>query len=199
MQHIVLAINGLRERPQTFEWATSHSLLLALLRHQIPFLTYCFYSHPASPAAEDYLAQVQAQLTEQLGQQADWLAQNQISWAVPGQESKQAPPLLTLSYLFQHNGRAQLLQAGQKLLRFKTAASQLTPAEVLSALENPHLPLPDLVIYTKNEKRLGHVLSWQTAYSEYLFIESSGLTFSAPQLEHCLQLYQQRQRRFGSG
>jgi undecaprenyl diphosphate synthase len=58
-------------------------------------------------------------------------------------------------------------------------------------------PNPDLIIRTSGEMRLSGFMTWQSAYSEYLFSPLFFPDFGPEALEKALTEYGERQRRFG--
>jgi undecaprenyl diphosphate synthase len=59
------------------------------------------------------------------------------------------------------------------------------------------MPDPDLVIRTSGEKRLSNFLLWQTAYAEFVFLDTLWPDFGELQLSEAIRQYQARDRRFG--
>lgn len=60
-----------------------------------------------------------------------------------------------------------------------------------------HIPDPDLVIRTSGEKRLSNFLLWQSAYSEFVFVDTLWPDFTVEEFEKAIAEYQSRDRRFG--
>ena len=56
---------------------------------------------------------------------------------------------------------------------------------------------PDLIIRTSGEKRLSNFLLWQSAYSEFVFVDEMWPDFNSKQLEKAILEFQSRDRRFG--
>ncbi|WP_455283833.1 undecaprenyl diphosphate synthase family protein, partial [[Eubacterium] cellulosolvens] len=66
-------------------------------------------------------------------------------------------------------------------------------------LYTAHLPnpYPDLVIRTSGEERLSGFLLWQSAYSEFCFLDVYWPEFRRIDLLRAVRTYQKRKRRFG--
>ena len=90
-----------------------------------------------------------------------------------------------------------------------TAASMFRPPgtatpEVFSELLNrainsvPSAPDVDLLIRTSGEQRLSDFLLWECAYAELVFTPCHWPDFGREPLEEALQLFHQRERRFGA-
>ncbi len=56
---------------------------------------------------------------------------------------------------------------------------------------------PDLIIRTGGEKRSSNFLAFQSAYSEYMFIEKMWPEFEKEDFSACITEYSNRKRRFG--
>ena len=64
-------------------------------------------------------------------------------------------------------------------------------------LDTHVLPDPDLVIRTSGEARISNFLLWQSAYSEYEFIDTLWPDFTSEVFAKVVASYSQRSRRFG--
>lgn len=58
-------------------------------------------------------------------------------------------------------------------------------------------PPIDLIIRTSNEQRISNFFLWQAAYSEFVFLEEYWPDFNADIFMRAIELFNQRQRRFG--
>ncbi len=103
---------------------------------------------------------------------------------------------LTLNLAFNYTGRSDIVDAVQRLLDSPRPVG--LDEEVFSRyLDTDGMPDVDLVIRTAGEIRLSNFLLWQTAYSEYYFTDVLWPDFNERELEKALQVYSERQRRFG--
>ncbi len=59
------------------------------------------------------------------------------------------------------------------------------------------MPDPDLLIRTSGELRLSNFLLWQSAYTEFVFLDAYWPDFGRDLLEQALSTYASRNRRFG--
>ncbi|MGO4705182.1 isoprenyl transferase [Microvirga sp. 2MCAF38] len=108
---------------------------------------------------------------------------------------------LTLVIAFNYGGRQEIAHA-MRALAEKVKAGELDPASIdLDAIE-AHLdtrgiPDPDLVIRTSGEQRVSNFLTWQTAYSEFVFTPEFWPDFNDEIFRAALDEYRRRDRRFG--
>ncbi|MBA7648103.1 Ditrans,polycis-undecaprenyl-diphosphate synthase ((2E,6E)-farnesyl-diphosphate specific) [subsurface metagenome] len=103
---------------------------------------------------------------------------------------------MILTLAFNYGGRAEIVDAVNQLL--DESVPQHIDEKVFSHyLYTDSMPDVDLVIRTAGEFRLSNFLLWQTAYSEFFFSDKLWPDFDTKELEKALQVYSERQRRFG--
>lgn len=101
-----------------------------------------------------------------------------------------------------YGGRSEIVQACQQIAA-RVEQGQLTAAAIDEQLISEHLYTasgqdPDLLIRTSGEQRLSNFLLWQLAYSEMYFTDVFWPDFDRREFHRALQVYQRRDRRFGS-
>ena len=75
--------------------------------------------------------------------------------------------------------------------------ASLTPEQIGEHLYTGGQPDPDLVIRTSGEQRLSDFLLWQSAHSEFYFVEALGPDLREVDLLRAIRDYARRDRRFG--
>ncbi len=110
--------------------------------------------------------------------------------------------LVHLTVALNYGGRDEVARATKRLAR-DVADGKLRPEDVdvetlPKYLDTHVLPDPDLVIRTSGEARISNFLLWQSAYSEYEFIDTLWPDFTADELERLCRSYGSRERRFGA-
>lgn len=108
---------------------------------------------------------------------------------------------LTLVIAFNYGGRQEIVSAMRALAR-KVRDGELDPADidmdtVGAALDTHGIPDPDLVIRTSGEQRVSNFLTWQTAYSEFVFLPCYWPDFDETAFRAAIDEYCRRDRRFG--
>ena len=106
-----------------------------------------------------------------------------------------------LTIALNYGGRDEVTRAARRLA-YDIEKGKLThkdvDAETLAGfLDTRFLPDPDLVIRTSGEARISNFLLWQSAYSEYEFIDTLWPDFSADEFQRIVESYGSRERRFG--
>ena len=104
---------------------------------------------------------------------------------------------LFLWIAFDYGSRAELVQAVQRLMKEGVAPEDVSEQTLAQRLYAPELPDPDLVIRTSGEQRISNFLLWQSAYSEFVFMDTLWPDFDAGQLQAAVDEFARRQRRFG--
>ncbi|SHG70818.1 undecaprenyl diphosphate synthase [Cognatiyoonia sediminum] len=107
-----------------------------------------------------------------------------------------------LTIALNYGGRDEVTRAAKRLA-YEVEQGRLShkdvDAETLSKFLDTHvLPDPDLVIRTSGEARISNFLLWQSAYSEYEFVETLWPDFTAEEFGSVVSAYGTRDRRFGA-
>ena len=108
---------------------------------------------------------------------------------------------LQLNLLFCYGGQQELTAAMQELGK-KIAAGTLKPTEITPELIQQHLwmahgPNPDLIIRTSGVRRLSNFLSWQSAYSELMFLDFHWPEITKQSLYEAIKKFEKIKRNFG--
>ncbi len=103
----------------------------------------------------------------------------------------------TLQIAINYGGRTEIVDAVKKVMKTAKNISAITEKSLAEAMYSAHQPDPDLIIRTSGEQRLSGFLTWQSVYSELVFIKKNWPDFSERDLDLALQEYRRRQRRFG--
>ncbi|MGR3322752.1 MAG: polyprenyl diphosphate synthase [Pseudooceanicola sp.] len=106
-----------------------------------------------------------------------------------------------LTIAINYGGRDEVARATKRLAE-DVAAGRLDPKRIDEEtmpryLDTCVLPDPDLVIRTSGEARISNFLLWQSAYSEYEFIETLWPDFTREIFANVVDSYACRDRRFG--
>ena len=106
-----------------------------------------------------------------------------------------------VNFCLNYGGRDEILRAARRFaqacLDGKAKPEDLTAAQFSSLLYSAGVPDPELVIRPSGELRTSNFLPWQTAYSEYVFLDKLWPDFTAEDLDAAIDAYRHRSRRFG--
>lgn len=105
-----------------------------------------------------------------------------------------------------YGGRREITDAMRSIVRTHSAGGGslddlseiLTPELIGDHLYTGGQPDPDLVIRTSGEQRLSDFMLWQSAHSEFYFVEALGPDLREVDFLRALRDYASRQRRYGS-
>jgi len=108
---------------------------------------------------------------------------------------------LNLQVAFNYGGKAELVEATRQIAE-RVAAGLLRPDEITeetitAALYTAGMPDPDIIIRTSGEQRVSNFLLWQSAYSEFIFVEENWPDFDESTFLRVVEEFSGRDRRFG--
>jgi undecaprenyl diphosphate synthase len=108
---------------------------------------------------------------------------------------------LDLVIAFNYGSRAEIARAARRLAERvaegEIRAGDITPEALSAALDTQGVPDPDLLIRTSGELRLSNFLLWQSAYTEFVFMEACWPDFGRELLQQAVDEFRRRDRRFG--
>ena len=111
---------------------------------------------------------------------------------------------LTLIVFLSYSGKWDILQAAKKMA-LEMAEHPEKKDEILSMgvndfdkyLVTAGIPDPDIIVRTSGENRLSNYLLWQSAYTEFLFVDTLWPDFREDSFNAALEAYAKRDRRYG--
>ena len=104
-----------------------------------------------------------------------------------------------------YGGRREIADAMRKIVRthgngggtIDDLAEILTPELIAENLYTQGQPDPDLIVRTSGEQRLSDFMLWQSAHSEFYFVEALGPDLREVDFLRALRNYATRERRYG--
>ena len=121
------------------------------------------------------------------------------------EEASQGREGLHVNLAVGYGGRSEITAAMRSVITehqaagggIETLAERLTPEMIGEHLWTRGQADPDLVIRTSGEQRLSDFMIWQSAYSEFYFVEALYPDLREVDLLRALRDYSRRQRRLG--
>ena len=106
-----------------------------------------------------------------------------------------------VNFCLNYGGRDEIVRASRAFAA-DVAAGKYVPEDLSEELLSKYLysadvPDPELIIRPSGEKRISNFLLWQSAYSEFVFMNVLWPDFSPGDLDEAIKEYHQRNRRFG--
>ena len=124
-----------------------------------------------------------------------------LSMMDDGVELTKLNTALTLVIAFNYGSRDEIARAARKLAvevkEGRLAPEEITSERLAGALDTVGMPDPDLLIRTSGEMRLSNFLLWQSAYTEFIFLDCYWPEFGREELERAINEFRARERRFG--
>jgi len=103
----------------------------------------------------------------------------------------------TLNICLNYGGRLEIVEAVRKIVAQGIPAEQITEKTISDNIWLSGQSDPDLIVRTSGEQRLSGFLTWESVYSEFLFINKHWPAFSESDLDEVIENYNNRHRRFG--
>ena len=108
---------------------------------------------------------------------------------------------VNLTIAINYGGRDEVARAAKRMARDvqsgNLSAENINEETLPKYLDTHVLPDPGLVIRTSGEARISNFLLWQSAYSEYEFIDTLWPDFTADIFSSIINEFETRERRFG--
>ncbi len=164
----------------------------------------------------DELLQIIASLAEDLSHFRDWRVQHVgsadglpaalITTLTEAEHRTASNTGLHINLAVGYGGRREIADAMRSIVTkhgaeggtLEALAELLTPELIGDHLYTGGQPDPDLVIRTSGEQRLSDFMLWQSAHSEFYFVEALGPDLREVDFLRALRDYARRQRRYGS-
>ena len=106
-----------------------------------------------------------------------------------------------VNFCLNYGGRDELVRAAKSfasdVAAGKVSADALTEDMLSRYLYSADVPDPELIIRPSGEMRTSNFLLWQSAYSEYVFLNVLWPDFQPKDLDEAIAEYNRRNRRFG--
>ena len=106
-----------------------------------------------------------------------------------------------VNFCLNYGGRDEIVKAAQAFAKDVAEGTrqpqELTENLLSSYLYSAEVPDPELIIRPSGEMRISNFLLWQSAYSEYVFMDVLWPDFQPQDLDAAIAEYNRRNRRFG--
>lgn len=135
----------------------------------------------------------------------DVLPPDLLTALINAEERTQDNTGLHVNLAIGYGGRAEIADAVRSIINqhqhdggsLDELAEKLTPELISDHLYTGGLPDPDLVIRTSGEQRLSDFMLWQSAHSEFYFVEALYPDLREVDFLRAMRDYSRRDRRFG--
>ena len=182
----------------------------------VKYLTVYAFSTENWQRSEEEVGGIMRLLGAYLKEALEDMEKNRVRFQFFGDLSRLSPQLQKLcndarersaeydvqvNFCLNYGGRDELVQAAKAFAR-DVAAGKHTPEELTEDMLSTYLysrgvPDPELIIRPSGEMRTSNFLLWQSAYSEYVFMDVLWPDFAEADLDRAIDEYYRRNRRFG--
>ncbi len=142
-----------------------------------------------------------------LGVRIRWVGRPQRLWGSVINELQEAEELtkkneiLTLNMCVNYGGRAELVDAvteiAAEVAKRRLKPGQITEKLIAKHLYNPKMSDVDLFLRSSGEQRTSNFLPWQSVYAEMVFMDVLWPDVDRNTLWEAIEIYAERDRRFG--
>ncbi|GAA5091447.1 isoprenyl transferase [Microbacterium yannicii] len=161
------------------------------------------------------LIEIIAELADELSHERDWRVKHVgRADALPGDLARVLADVeartkgntgMHVNLAVGYGGRGEIVDAVRSIIAqhdeqggsLEELAASLTPEQIGEHLYTGGQPDPDLVIRTSGEQRLSDFLLWQSAHSEFYFVEALGPDLREVDFLRAIRDFTSRERRFG--
>ena len=143
----------------------------------------------------------------EMGVKIQWIGRPQRLWKSVISELEEAQELtkknktLTLNMCVNYGGRSELVDATTALARDvkrgKLKPDAITEKTIEKYLYSPKMRDVDLFLRSSGEQRTSNFLPWQSVYAEFVFMDVLWPDMTPKQLWKAIEIYSERDRRFG--
>lgn len=203
---------GHKAGAETFRRIAEHCSTLG-----VKYLTVYAFSTENWKRSEEEVSGIMLLLENYLREALRDMDKNHIRFQMFGDMSRLSPKLQKLcretvessgiyhdvqvNFCINYGGRDEIVRAARAfaadVAAGKRTADSLTEDDFSLYLDSAGVPDPELVIRPSGEKRTSNFLPWQSAYSEFVFMDVLWPDFTAEHLDQAIAEYNRRSRRFG--
>jgi undecaprenyl diphosphate synthase len=143
-----------------------------------------------------------------MGVRVRWVGRPKRLWSSVISELEEAEELtkknkvLTLNMCVNYGGRSEIVDAATELARDvkrgKIKADAITEKTFAKYLDSPTMRDVDLFLRSSGEQRTSNFLPWQSSYAEFVFMDVLWPDMTPKLLWKAIEIYSERERRFGS-
>ena len=182
----------------------------------VKYLTVYAFSTENWKRSQDEIAGIMRLLRRYLEEALRDMEKNRVCFRFFGDLTRLSPQLQKLcldaqsrsqdydvqvNFCLNYGGRDEIVHAARafaaEVAQGKRSPEELTEGLFENFLYSAGVPDPELVIRPSGEKRISNFLLWQSAYSEYVFMNVLWPDFTPEHLDEAIAEYHRRNRRFG--
>ena len=225
-QHIAIIMDGngrwakQRGLPRTAGHAAGGETFRRIANHcrtlGVKYLTVYAFSTENWKRSQDEIDGIMKLLGRYLQEAIRDMEKNRVCFRFFGDLSRLSPQLqkmcdqaqkdssqfdIQVNFCLNYGGRDEIVRAAKSfaldVAEGKKYPDELTEEMLSQYLYSADVPDPELIIRPSGEQRLSNFLLWQSAYSEFVFMNVLWPDFTTDDLDAAIAEYYRRNRRFG--
>ena len=102
---------------------------------------------------------------------------------------------LVVNFAIAYGGRQEIVEAVKNIVKWDVGIDEINEELIGDSLWLK--TSPDLIIRTGGERRSSNFLPWQSAYSEWIFLDKMWPEFDKEDFGECIEEFKRRKRNFG--
>ncbi len=110
-------------------------------------------------------------------------------------EETKSNKTLTVQLAINYGGRDEIKRAVNKAL--EAGVTHFENDTLLTYLDNPFIPEPDMIVRSAGEERLSGFMLYQSNYSEFAFFDKLWPDWDEEMVKEIVEIYNNRVRKFG--
>ena len=103
---------------------------------------------------------------------------------------------ITVVLCVNYGGQDEIVRAANRFF-VKNPSSVMTVSDLEANLDCPDIPAPDLIARSAGELRLSNFMLWDSAYAEFLCIDTLWPDWGEKEIKFCVDSLSKRTRKFG--
>ena len=182
----------------------------------VEYLTAYAFSTENCKRSADEISGIMRLLRRYLEEALADMEKNRVRFKFFGDLSKLSPELQALcrnaenrsadydvqvNFCLNYGGRDEIVHAVRGFMADvaagKAGEEDLSEQVLSNYLYSAGVPDPELIIRPSGEQRISNFLLWQSAYSEFVFLDVLWPDFAPEDLDRAIEEYHRRNRRFG--
>ena len=183
----------------------------------VEYLTVYAFSTENWKRSQEEINGIMTLLRKYLEESLRDMEKNQVRFVFFGDTTRLSPDLQELirdteersaryegvqvNFCLNYGGRDEIVRAARRFAqdceKGLCRPEDLTEEKFSTYLYSAGVPDPELIIRPSGEERTSNFLLWQSAYSEYVFLNVLWPDLTSQDLEHAIDEFNRRSRRFG--
>lgn len=200
---------GAEKVKKVLEWCRDYCI------EELTLYSFSYQNFNRSKEEFDHLMNIFIENFRELKEKSEKLAENGIrinvigrTWLFPKELQKEIKDIMeitknnkpyTINFAMAYGGQEEIVDAAKKIAE-RVKEGELNVDEINKEVFSESLYMnhqPEIIIRTGGEKRSSNFLTFQSAYSEWFYVEKMWPEFEKEDFAEIINYFSQRKRRFG--